>query len=355
MAQNAQKLAPPQVRMMNFLQATRQYMQELPAMTFSEGNTVNVTFPKTRFLSKIYLRVKGTFTATHASKTSFTKAPFDMYRLIRQVRLTVNNGFNPYQIGGVELGGMFNLLDRYSDSINDPYNTNYLQNVVSSTGATNKVCYTMDLPITLSDKDLVGLVNLQHETTVVTLNVDCATVKEIMTDTDINISNINITITPVLETFSIPLDPNAVPDYSIIKLVNEDIQNVVGAGDMIVKLSTGLTYRKLLIYIASDANFTPIDTDQISNFQLVFNQADSPYNISADHLAYLNNKTYAGQLPKGAFAFDFSTQGIANLGGSRDYIDTEKLQEFWLKINFKNLTGNSNYVYVVSEKLARAM
>jgi hypothetical protein len=57
----------------------------------------------------------------------------------------------------------------------------------------------------------------------------------------------------------------------------------------------------------------------------------------------------------GYFAFDFSTQGIANLGGSRDYIDTEKLQEFWLKINFKNLTGNSNYVYVVSEKLARAM
>lgn len=354
MATTQKNLAPPQTRMFNFLQSTRQYTQELPSMVFAEGQLRSMQLPQTRFLSKMYLRVKGSFTAKHASKTTFTKNNFAMHRLIKHVSVTVNNGFTPYQLGGVELS-LYNILDRYSDNFDDPYNTELLQNTVSSSGATNKVNYTLELPITISDKDLIALINLQNSTTVVTLNVDCGNVKDIMTDTDIEITNVNISLTPVLDTFSIPLDPNSVPDYSIIKLVNEEIQNVVGAGDMFVKLGTGLTYRRLMFYIASDSNFTPIDTDQISNFQLVFNQADTPYNISADHLAYLNTKAYAGKLPKGCFVFDFSAQGIANLGGSRDYIDTEKLQEFWLKINFKNLTGSSNYVYVISEKLARAM
>lgn len=349
-----QKLLAPNERMYRFLQSTRQYKQELPAMTFSAGQTISTTFPKTRFLSKVYLRIKGSFVAKHASKTTFTKNPFDMYRLIRQVRLTINNGFNPYQIGGVELS-LYNLADMFSALKADPYGTRVIENVVSSAGTTDKVSYTLELPITLSEKDLIGLVNLQNEQTVVTLNVDCGNITDVMSDTDIEIVSYNIAVTPVLETFSIPLDANSVPDYSIIKLVNEEISNVVGAGDMIVKLPTGLTYRRMIVYIASDAKFTPIDTDQISNFQLVFNQADSPYNISADHLAYENTMAYGGNLPKGCFVFDFASQGLSNLGGSRDFIDTERLQEFWLKINFKNLTGNSNYVYVISEKLARML
>jgi hypothetical protein len=41
------------------------------------------------------------------------------------------------------------------------------------------------------------------------------------------------------------------------------------------------------------------------------------------------------------------------MGGGRDYIDSEKITEFWLKISFNNLTGSSNYVYEVSEQLAK--
>jgi hypothetical protein len=122
---------------------------------------------------------------------------------------------------------------------------------------------------------------------------------------------------------------------------------------MIVKLSTGLTYRKFLIYIAKDSKFTPFEHEKLDKFSLVLNQADTPYNISADYLAYENRISYGGKLPKGCYAFDFSNNGIANFGGSRDYIDTERLTEFWLKVNFKELEGTNTNVYIIAEKLAR--
>ena len=349
--QGQAKLNPAQ-RAALFAQSTRQYKQELPSMTFKEGETISISLPKTRFLSKISLKVKGTFKVTHASKTSYTTSKFDKYKLMRQIRLSINNGFNPYQIGGVELY-LYNLMNNFNPLGADNFGLDVLGNVVSSAGRTNSVSYTLDLPITLNDRDPVGLIMLQNEQTVVTLSVDCGYIKDLMTDTDITISDVNIQVTPVIETFSIPMIPDAVPDYSVIKLVNTQIENIVGAGDMIIKLPVGLTYRKIMFYVATDTGFTPIDHTKLGTFQLVFNQADIPYNVSADHVSYVNRKAYGGQFPAGCYAFDFSSQGIANLGGGRDYIDTERLTEFWLKINFKEISGTSNYVYVVAEKLAR--
>ena len=348
---NQAKLNPAQ-RAALFAQSTRQYKQELPSMTFKEGETISISLPKTRFLSKISLKVKGSFKVTHASKTSYTASKFDKYKLMRQIRLSINNGFNPYQIGGVELY-LYNLVNKFVPLGDDNFGGDLLGKVVSSGGTANSVSYTLDLPITLNDRDPVGLIMLQNEQTVVTLSADCGYIKDMMTDTDITISDINITVTPVIETFSIPMIPDAVPDYSVIKLVNTQIENIVGAGDMIIKLPVGLTYRKIMVYIGTDTSFTPIDHTKLGNFQLVFNQADTPYNISADHVVYENRKAFGGSLPAGCYVFDFSSQGIANMGGGRDYIDTERLTEFWLKINFKEISGTSNYVYVVAEKLAR--
>jgi len=348
---NQTKLSPAQ-RANMFAQSTRQYKQELPSMPFTEGETRSVSFPKTRFLSKVFLRIEGSFKATHASKTSFTLSEFDKYRILRQLRIEMNNGFNPYQIGGAELS-MYNTMKEFSPQEADNYGIDKLENVVSSGGTTNKINYTMELPLTLNDRDPVGLVLLQNEQTVVTLNVDCGQLSDIMTDDDITLSEINIKLVPVLETFSVPQLPDAIPDYSIVKLVNQQIENVNGAGKMIVKLPVGLTYRKLFFFIATDVGYTPVDINDLGNIRLVFNQADVPYNISAFQLAYENYKAYGGQLPAGAFAFDFSTQGVPNLGGGRDYIDTERLTEFWLEIDFKNVTGSNNYIYVCSEKIAR--
>jgi hypothetical protein len=336
-----------------FSQATRQYMQTLPSMTFTEGQPVSQVLPKTRFLSKIFLLVKGTFKAKHASKTTFTKSNFDKYNLLKNVYISINNGFMPYKISGPMLS-LYNKINNYKNvALADNYDTDLLENVVSADGASDKVQFILELPQTINDRDTIGLILLQNDATVVNIGADLGAVKDVMTDTDIEISDININITPIIVSYSVPAIPDAVPDYSILKIVNQETQNVVSAGEMIIKLPTQLTYRKMFIYVATDGKFTAMDHSLIKNFQIVFNQADTPYNIPADLVAYQNKVDYQGSLPAGCYAFDFSAQGIANMGGSRDYIDTERLSEFWLKITFGDITGNSNYVHIVRENLAR--
>lgn len=335
-----------------FDQATRQYIQALGTMQFSENDTITTVLPKTRFLSKISLLVQGTFKLTHATKTSFTPATFDIYNLLRQVRLSINNGFNPYQISGPMLA-LYNKMLSYKNITDNNNNIHYFTNTVSSSGATNTISMLLDLPLTVNERDTIGLILLQNSQTSVELGIDCNPVTSIMTDTDITVSSVNINITPILETYSIPAIADAVPDYSIIKIVNQQVENVVSAGEMTIKLPIGLTYRKLGVYIASDTKFTPMNASYINQFQLVFNQADFPYSIPANYLQARNAQQYGMSLPAGAYVFDFSDNGIVNYGSGRDYIDTEKLTEFWLKVTFNNITGNSNYVYVIAEKLAK--
>lgn len=335
-----------------FDQSTRQYLQNVGQMTFSENDTVSTILPKSRFLSKISLLVQGTFKLTHATKTTFTPATFDIYNLLRQVRLSINNGFNPYQISGPMLA-LYNQILSYKNITDNNNLLHYFTNTVSPSGAVNTISMLIDLPLTVNERDTIGLILLQNSQTSVQLDIDCNTVSSIMTDTDITIDNINITITPILETYSIPPIADAIPDYSIIKIVNQQIENIMSAGQMTIKLPVGLTYRKLAIYLASDNKFTPISSNNIGNIQLVFNQADIPYSIPASYLQCKNTQQYGKSLPQGAYVFDFSDNGIVNYGSGRDYIDTEKLTEFWLTIDFKNISGSSNYVHIVSEKLAK--
>lgn len=350
--QNVSKLSPYQ-RAQNFAQATRQYIQKQPAITLAESQSASFILPKTRFASKLYLKVKGTFVCTHASKTTFTKAKFDKYRLLRQIRVSANNGFNPYQLSGFELY-LMNLMSDFAGKEADNFAIDVLENVVSSGGSTNDVQFTIEVPLTINDRDSIGLWMLQSGESVITLDLDFGTIKNMMTDTDITTSDVNITVTPYLETFSVPqLGQDFIPDYSVIKLVNSQIQPVAGNGDTTIKLPVGLTYRKLLFYIATDDALTPIAHANVGDIRVMFNQADSPYAYDGDFLAYKNREDYAGLLPLGAYAIDWSSQGIPNLGGGRDYVDTERLTEFWINFNLSNISGSTTRIYVVAEKLAK--
>ena len=350
---NNQKISPAQ-RAMRFAEMTRKYEQMLPSQNFAENTSLQWQLPKARFLSKITLIVKGTFKLTHANKTTYTASNFDKHNLLKRLRLSINNGFNPFDISGNMLS-LYNKINKFSKPSADNFSLDVrtTANSVSSGGATNTVSMVLELPITINERDPIGLILLQNEQSIVTLNIDTGAITDIMTDTDITSSALSVTITPVIETFSIPAIPDAIPDYSIVKLVNEQSEQIVNTNEMTVKLPVGLTYRKFMLYLASDSIYTAIEHSYISYFKLQFNQADTPIYIPADYVAYKNKMDYDGALPVGAYAFDLSAQGIANLGGGRDYIDTERLTEAWLSIGFNSLGGSTNYVYLTSEKLAK--
>jgi hypothetical protein len=346
----------PQERANNFALSTRQYIQPLAALQFVEGQTVSFNIPNYRFFQKLYLMVSGTFSSKHASKTTFTKSVFDKYNLLRQIRMDINGSLNPYQISG----SMLSVYNRLSNPLNedldnDVFLTNVLGNTVASSGdgASNKVNFVVELPITTNDRDIIGILNAQDKTTTLTVSIDCNTLSSLMTDTDIVNKLTGITITPLVESYSIPASPDAVPDYSILKIVNETTQSIPSIGEFTFDLPTALTYRKLFVYVATDDKWSPMAHANLGNMSLVLNGADIPYTLPAEFIAYKNKQDYQGSLPLGCYAFDFSTQGIANYGGSKNYIDTERITSFQLKVNFKNLSGSTNKIFIVAEKLAR--
>ncbi|PEI99654.1 cytoplasmic protein [Bacillus wiedmannii] len=334
--------------------ATRQNFQMLPTQQVTgENTTIQFNLPKARLLSKITLNVEAVVTLK-SKGTAIPLHDFSPYSILRRVSLDLNNGFIPYMLPGRDLM-LYNSLRLNPDVLfpgKDARAMNYIETSANETGKDAKIQFSMEMPVTLNPRDPVGLVLLQTGESAVTLTIDVDKMEKAY---KLNASNSDavlfktMKITPMLETFSIPPLPQAFPDISALKLVSSKGTTFAGNGQNIVTLSTGMIYRKFILFF-EDKDGNPIgDEDFQGNLELIFNQADIPYSIKPSVLTHLNHSQLGYNLPKGAYAFDFTNQGIPNLGGSRDFIDTEKLNEFWCRFS----TQKEGKVTVISENLSR--
>jgi hypothetical protein len=342
------KLSPAQ-RNMLFAQATRQHWQDLAPVNFVDGETVSFELPKVRLTSKVMLLVEGTVTVTHSSQTSFTPAAFAPYNLFKQVRVGVNNGFNPYQVSGIGLY-LYNRTRLNADAfdrVSSGRNLAVLGTAASAGGSANPIKFLVELPFTINDRDPVGLILTQNPQTVVTVSIDFNSLTALLSSATGYTVTGNITITPIVESYTVPVIADALPDISVIKLVSEQNQAIPGPGDVVVKLPVGYTYRKIIAYITNSSGGVA-DSD-LGEFQLKFNQADIPYRVKPGMLQAINQLYYGKALENGVYVFDFSYQGLPNYGGARDYVDTERLTEFWLQTTAA-AAGN---IMLVTETLAR--
>lgn len=338
-----------------FSQMTRQNWQMLPAQkTTSEASTLEFNLPKARLLSKITFDVEAKITLSHATATTIKQDEFTPYKMLRRVQLDLNNGFTPYSIGQ-EAILLYNMVRQhpsivFPDNSNDQAYCYFPPMVVSSSGKENTFKFTVDLPITTNERDAVGLYMLQNNETNVVLKVDLANGADIFgNQSGYTVSLNEVKVTPMIETFSIPSLADAYPDLSVLKLVTSRYDSFDSAGQNIVRLTTGTTYRKLILRFTDNDGNPLADSDFTSPLQLVFNQADINYSMRAENLRHLNQAMLGYPLPKGCYVFDFSNQGITNMGGTRDYIDTKELTEFWIQFTATK-TGK---VCCVQENLAR--
>lgn len=338
-------------KLMLFEQATRQNKQPSETIAFVENGLKNIVLPKSRTLAKISLLVQGTYKLTHASKTTFTAKGFSKYNILKNIRLKLNNGFAPYNISGVGLK-MYNEQNEFK-AITDGRNVlDYMTNVVSSSGAANTISFMLDMPITVNDRDFIGLIDMQASGINVELEIAMGSIADIMTDTDVVASDVSITIKPILETFSIPPLQQHMPRFNTIKTVSEQKNPITSIGDTTVKLPIGLTYRKILAFMKQDANYTPIALSRMNDFSILINQADYPYVVPAAFVAAQNTKQHGVNLTDGLYSFDFSNNGLANYGSGRDYMDSENLSEFWLRVNMASLSGSANEIITITEQIA---
>jgi hypothetical protein len=340
-----------QERAQNFNQLTRRNLQTLGTKVGAENGLVSFDLPKSRLLGGLKLMIEAVVNAKHAAETAYAAHEDAPFGFLKRVEVSLNNGFSPFSVSG-------KALLPYNMSIHGvpayTAKTSGRGNVVqgltaSAAGTDNTVRFIVDLPITVNQRDPIGLILLQNEETLATVNIslaDIASLAPAAAGFTFVLSDIKVTL--LADTFTIPAVPEAFPDLSVLKLVQEKTEAVI-AGENIIKLPVGMTYRKIGFIYYDATPSRQVDSDITSTIDILINQAQNPIRIKPAELAAMNSEEFKGDLPNGVYMLDFSDNGIPNMGGARDYVDTERMTEFWIKFT----AGAAGTVKLFYETLSR--
>ena len=339
-----------------FAQATRQNIQGMAKKKITQGaTTVSFEIPKARLLSKIWLEIDYKFTLKSASVSAIDTSKLTPYAPIRRISLDLNNGWSPYVLDGKSYAVLAGMRQQSHVVYPQGKSENgfcYCPDkfVVSSSGTSNSMRTTIELPLCLNDRDPIGIILAQSPETLIEVKVDFEPESSMIPSLDgVTLEVEEITVQPVVETFSIPAVQEAFPDISVVKLCTSRTEMFAGNGQNLIDLVTGTIYRKIA-FIIEDLDGEPFeDSDITSNIDLIFNTADVNYSIPPKLIRHKNEMQFGEEQPDGVYIFDFSDNGIPNYGGTRDYIDSTKLTMFQVRFN----SNKAGRIRIVSENLAR--
>ena len=346
----------PQQRALNFGAMTRKHVQTLGTQNGTANSHLEFEVPKARLLQSINLLVDVTLKKGSATTTEFTSIndKLALYNVLRRVGIDYNNGFSPVVASGMDIA-VINMLrvdpntiiptgyvDKSLCTILGGVSAENDDKITTASSNTLSYYFYLEIPLTLNERDPSGLVLAQNGQTLINFSCDIA-------DKVFNIPVESVKVTPVLNSFSVPTQAEAFPDLSVLKILDSRKETFTGGGSNLIKLPVGQIYRKLVIKL-EDENGNPILPEDItSNIELLFNTADIPYSVNPQALRLRTVSETGYRLPKGYYAFDFSYQGTPNYGGSRDYIDCERLTTFELRFT----TAKSGKITIISEKISR--
>ena len=339
-----------------FAQATRQNIQGMAKKKITQGaTTVSFEIPKARLLSKIWLEIDYKFKLKSSTVTSVNTSKLTPYAPIRRISLDLNNGWSPYVLDGKSyavLAGMRQQSHVVYPQGDSKEGFCYCPETLSasSTGVSNSMRTTIELPLCLNDRDPIGIILAQSPETLIEVKVDFEPESSMIPLQDgVTLEVEEITVQPIVETFSIPAVQEAFADISVVKLCTSRTEMFAGNGQNLIDLVTGTIYRKIA-FIIEDLDGNPFSDDDItSNIDLIFNTADVNYSVPPKLIRHKNEMQFGEEQPKGVYIFDFSDNGIPNYGGTRDYIDSTKLTMFQVRFN----SNKAGRIRIVSENLAR--
>lgn len=340
----------PQQRAHYFAQYTRKNLQALPAQSFSaEGDRIQFVLPKARYLACTFIEVEAVAKAKGSGTLKVSDYPADIFN---RVSLDLNNGFMPFVLSGRDLN-IYDMIRMYPDVARphtSPRAAIHVENAISADGTNNKIHIMLPMQNVLSEKDAIGLIMLQNDSTQVVLTLDLDSLAKAYNLAEgQSVEFVSCKVTPWTETFTIPSIEQARPDISTLKLLSSKYEVFSANSQTIVKQPIGTIYRKMILFFEDEQGNPMTAADFTGNIELVFNQADTPISIKPAHLEYLNQHYYGAPLPDGVFVLDFASVPLPNLATSRDLVDSERLTELWVRFT-PNTAGK---VTSINETISR--
>lgn len=288
-----------------FNQSTRQKFVQLPTQTRPTGGGItSLVLPKTGLLARLWLKIRGSVAGSLSNPNAF-----GFSSVLRRVQLVTNSAITLFDVSGP---GYFYLL---ADMLESEYIRQFGQNNAKTAVTATTFILDMVVPVASNLRDPLGMIMLQNEQTVVTLQINWEADANVATG-----ATVTATCVPWMEFFTVPLDPRSWPPLNIIHQILQDSQDVSGSGDVTYNWPRGNTYMQLihgLGYAASGA-------DNFTAFKVRVNQSDYLFNAADLGILDMQYEFYhGGARPAGVIPFDMlATSGLGNYGSTRDMFNS---------------------------------
>jgi hypothetical protein len=264
------------------------------------------TFDKAGILAGVYLGIKGTATGTLSAPNALGFAS-----MIRQVRCYLSTGTDLHMFSGP---GYHYLMRDYIEDYKDPNVSSNARSAV--TAAAFDV--SMYLPFAINARDLPGLILLQQERVTLNLSVEVEALATVAT----GLTDGGPTITPYVEIFTVPPNPDDRPDFNLVQSFMEEVQVVGAAGDWPYPWPRGNTILSMLHGFGMGVSGADNWTKAIMRVQ----QNDRIDEYNPDFQDKVFERFHGRARPKGTIAYDdFGSSGLGSYGSARDAFITQNV------------------------------
>lgn len=288
---------------------TRHKQIRLAAQTETANNPRTWEIPKSGILAGIYLQITGTI-ATGTSLSNLN--PLGFSSIVRRVRLIANSGIAIIDVSGP--GYAYLLQDQFELGLN------FTQNDGKTAISATTYDISMFFPISINSRDPIGLIMLQNEQTSLRLEVEFEANANIAT----GISTHTNTVQPLLEIFTVPVDPKNWPSFDFLHVMQEEQTTVSASGEYQYIWPRGNTYVSLFHGYGIDTS----PTDEFTQYRLRVNQSDYLYDWNSKAIEQNWERYHSSARPLGVIPVDFiGYSGMGNYGSARDLFDSAQVTD----------------------------